>query len=129
MRLRFGLLAMSSSQDARFNEEQVKQGADLANKLWNASRLVLLRVEDVPAAPRPRRSRTAGSSRGSKGLTERATEIYASFTMSHAARSSMTASGHDVCDWYLELAKPRLYDEESDRSSVSATLLWALERS
>src|ERR671918_210239 len=47
--LRFGLLAMSSSQDVRFNEERVKQGADLANKLWNASRLVLLGVDDVPA--------------------------------------------------------------------------------
>ena len=40
--LRFGLLAMSSSQDVRFNEERVKQGRDLANKLWNASRLILL---------------------------------------------------------------------------------------
>jgi valyl-tRNA synthetase len=34
----------------------------------------------------------------------------------------------DVCDWYLELAKPRLYDEAGDRASVSATLLWSLER-
>ena len=40
--LRFGLLASSSSQDVRFNEERVKQGRDLANKLWNASRLILL---------------------------------------------------------------------------------------
>ena len=47
--LRFGLLAMSSSQDVRFNEERVKQGRDLANKLWNASRLILQRVGDVEA--------------------------------------------------------------------------------
>ena len=38
---------MSSSQDVRFNEERVKQGRDLANKLWNATRLILLRVADV----------------------------------------------------------------------------------
>ena len=66
--VRWGLLAISSSQDVRFNEERVAQGRQLANKLYNASRLVLLRVpEDVDAPRRPRRrrrrSRTAGSSR------------------------------------------------------------------
>src|SRR5215216_6292717 len=51
--VRFGLLAMSSSQDVRFNEDKVAQGRQLANKLWNASRLVLLRVpEDLPE-PQP----------------------------------------------------------------------------
>ncbi|HEY6653103.1 MAG TPA: valine--tRNA ligase, partial [Solirubrobacterales bacterium] len=39
--LRFGLLAMSSAQDVRFSEARVQQGRDLANKMWNASRLVL----------------------------------------------------------------------------------------
>ena len=66
--VRWGLLAISSSQDVRFNEERVAQGRQLANKLYNASRLVLLRLpEDAAAArtprPRPRRSRTPGSSR------------------------------------------------------------------
>ncbi len=35
--LRFGLLAMSSTQDVRFSDAKVEQGRDLANKLWNAS--------------------------------------------------------------------------------------------
>ena len=56
--VRFGLLAMSSTQDVRFNEEKIAQGRQLANKLFNASRLVLLRVPEgvtVPApAPEPR---------------------------------------------------------------------------
>src|SRR3954449_10998179 len=52
---RFGLLAMSSSQDVRFSEEKIAQGGRLANKLWNASRFVLLRVgEGVEPAPRPK---------------------------------------------------------------------------
>ncbi len=55
--VRFGLLAMSSTQDVRFNEKRIAQGRQLANKLFNASRLVLLRVPDgvtVPAqAPTP----------------------------------------------------------------------------
>src|SRR4051812_24780731 len=55
--VRYGMLAMSSSQDVRFNEEKIAQGRQLANKLWNASRLVLLRVPEgvtMPAtAPKP----------------------------------------------------------------------------
>ena len=49
--LRFGLLAMSSSQDVRFSEAKVQQGRDLANKLWNASRLILLNAGDATPAP------------------------------------------------------------------------------
>ena len=126
--LRFGLLAMSSSQDVRFNEERVKQGADLANKLWNASRLVLLRVEDVPAEPRAEAIEDRWIVSRLERLTERVTELYEGFSMSHAALELYEGFWTDVCDWYLEFAKPRLYDQEADRSSVSATLLWVLER-
>ena len=42
--VRWGLMAMSSGQDVRFSEEKISQGQQLANKLWNASRLVLLGV-------------------------------------------------------------------------------------
>src|SRR5262249_47315908 len=52
--LRFGLLAMSSTQDVRYSSDRVQQGQDLANKLWNASRLVLLNAD---AEPGPRRER------------------------------------------------------------------------
>ena len=62
--LRFGLLAMSSSQDVRYSADRVQQGRDLANKMWNASRLVLLNAH---AEQGPGRSssvpRIAGSSR------------------------------------------------------------------
>ena len=44
----------------------------------------------------------------------------------HAALDLYTAFWSELCDWYLELAKPRLYEE--DNSEVSAVLLWALER-
>ena len=59
--VRFGLLAGSSTQDVRFNEERVAQGRQLANKLWNASRLVLLRV------PRGSGCRSARHRRGDRG--------------------------------------------------------------
>ena len=122
--LRFGLLAMSSSQDVRFNEERVKQGADLANKLWNASRLVLLRVDDVAAEPRTETVEDRWIVSRLERLTERVTELYEGFAMSHAALELYEGFWTDVCDWYLELVKPRLYGD----TPPSATLLWVLER-
>ena len=47
---RFGLLLMSSTQDVRFSEEKIAMGRSFANKLWNASRLVLLASEGCAAA-------------------------------------------------------------------------------
>src|SRR4026209_360993 len=53
--VRFGLLAMSSSQDVRYSPEKVAQGQQLANKLWNAPRLILTRVDSgARADARPR---------------------------------------------------------------------------
>ncbi len=54
--VRFGLLAMSSTQDVRFSEEKIAQGQALANKLFNATRFVLLQVgeDDVEPAARAR---------------------------------------------------------------------------
>jgi valyl-tRNA synthetase len=125
--LRFGLLAMSSSQDVRFNEERVKQGSDLANKLWNASRLILLRasaVEPEPGAAAAIEDRWIVSRL--ERLTARATELYDDFRFSPAALELYGAFWSELCDWYLELAKPRLYEE--DNAGVSGVLLWALER-
>ena len=125
--LRFGLLAMSSGQDVRFNEERVGQGRDLSNKLWNASRLILLRVADVE--PEPRAAATVEDhwivSRLER-LTERTSELYDTFRFSAAARELYATFWSELCDWYLEMAKPRLYQE--DNEAVSAVLLHALER-
>ena len=133
--LRFGLLAMSSSQDVRFSAEKVRQGRDLANKLWNASRLVLLRVAEADAAGHPilpaARPGTAEDrwvlSRLER-VTRRATELIEAYDFAHAVLELYAAFWSEICDWYLEMAKPRLYDEEADRSDLSATLLFVLER-
>ncbi len=123
--LRFGLLAMSSTQDVRFSDAKVQQGADLANKLWNASRLILLNVAEVEAAPRP-----AGIE--DRWLLSRLEATIASVTakleeydFAHAAQEAYAFFWSELCDWYLEIVKPRLYEGEAE---VSATLLWVLER-
>ncbi|MDQ5832349.1 MAG: class I tRNA ligase family protein, partial [Actinomycetota bacterium] len=125
--LRFGLLAMSSGQDVRFNEERVKQGRDLTNKLWNASRLILLRVADTePDADAAATVEDRWIVSRLERLTAEVTGLYDGFRFSHAARELYAAFWSELCDWYLELAKPRLY--EQDNEAVSGVLLWALER-
>jgi valyl-tRNA synthetase len=128
--LRFGLLASSSSQDVRFNEERVKQGRDLANKLWNASRLILLGAQDG-VGPSPDHAATPEDrwilSRLER-ITVKTTESLDGFDLSSAALELYDFFWSELCDWYLELAKPRLYDEQGDRTAVSATLLFCLDR-
>jgi valyl-tRNA synthetase len=123
--LRFGLLAMSSTQDVRFSDAKVQQGRDLANKLWNASRLILLNAAAVAPAPRPvevedrwilsRLERTIAS----------VSEKLETYDFAHAVQEAYSFFWRDLCDWYLEIVKPRLYDGDED---ASANLLYALER-
>jgi valyl-tRNA synthetase len=126
--VRFGLLAMSSTQDVRYSEKRVKQGGDLANKLWNASRFVILNVDEVPAAP----IGEAVEDRWIVSRLERATDeitgLLESFQFSRAALALYDVLWGEVCDWYIELVKPRLYDKDADHSALSANLLWVLER-
>ena len=125
---RFGLLAMSSTQDVRFSEEKVAQGRQLANKLFNASRLVLLRaapgvvLEDGP--PRPQTVEDAwilSRLQRAKADTARAIEA---FEFHRAALGLYDFVYAELCDWYLEIVKPRLYAD--DNEAVSAFALGVL---
>ncbi|HET6447956.1 MAG TPA: valine--tRNA ligase [Conexibacter sp.] len=126
--VRFGLLAMSSSQDVRYSAEKVQQGEQLTNKLWNASRLVLTRVDpEARAAAKPRTiedrwilSRLAAARTTFEGYV-------AAFDFSHAALTLYDFVYGELCDWYLELIKPRLYEAEGEeRADLDATLLHVL---
>ena len=123
--LRWGLLAMSSSQDVKLREEKIAQGQQLTNKLWNASRLILLGVGPGrarrrspthgrgpldPLAPGARQDRHRR--RGSRAID-----------FSHAALALYDFVYGELCDWYLELVKPRLRAGEPESA---ATLLHVL---
>jgi valyl-tRNA synthetase len=122
--VRWGLLAMSSGQDVSFSEDKVAQGQQLTNKLWNAARLILLgvgsearggvapnAVEDRWILSRLQRVRT--------GVADRIER----FDFSHAALELYDFVYGELCDWYLELVKPRLRSGEPE---LSATLLHVL---
>jgi valyl-tRNA synthetase len=125
--VRWGLLAMSSGQDVSFAEDKVAQGQQLTNKLWNAARLILLGAggteSDVRAAARP----TAVEDRWILSRLQRARTELAQridrFDFSHAALGVYDFVYGELCDWYLELVKPRLRAGDPD---LSATLLYVL---
>jgi valyl-tRNA synthetase len=130
--LRFGMLAMSSSQDVPYSKDRVQQGLDLANKMWNASRLILL---NTPSLSEPREElalRAPDSrvedrwilSRLQRAITA-VTEDLDCYDYSHAALELYRFFWSELCDWYLEIVKPRLYESEPD---ASATLTWVLEQ-
>jgi len=124
--VRFGLLAMSSSQDVRYSAEKVAQGGQLANKLWNASRLILLGVpEDARAQARPRTVEDRWILSRLQRTIEATAQRLEGFDFSHAALGLYDFVYGELCDWYLELVKPRLYDGDED---AAATLLYVLER-
>src|SRR3954451_15833224 len=120
--VRFGLLAMSSTQDVRYSSEKVRQGQALANKLFNAARYVLGNVvastepEALPATIQDR------------WILSRLQEAKAQFDANVAAFDFAKASlglydfvYGELCDWYLEFNKGREYDHD-----LSATMLHVL---
>jgi valyl-tRNA synthetase len=122
--VRWGLLAMSSGQDVRFSEDKIAQGLQLTNKLWNASRLILLRIgPDARPGVTPARAedhwilaRLARAKASVHGRIE-------SYDFSHAALELYEFIYAELCDWYLELVKPRLYEQDAD---ATRTLLYVL---
>jgi valyl-tRNA synthetase len=123
--LRFGLLAMSSTQDVRYSDAKVEQGRDLTNKLWNASRLILLNAAEVEPAPRPLHVEDRWILSRLERTIASVTEKLESYDFAHAAQEAYSFFWSELCDWYLEIVKPRLYEGEPE---VSATLLHTLER-
>jgi valyl-tRNA synthetase len=128
--VRWGLLAMSSGQDVRFSEDKVAQGQQLTNKLWNAARLILLGVEGADGAQAPVRAApmpSAVEDRWILSRLERARSDLAvaieRFDFSHAALGLYDFVYGELCDWYLELVKPRLRAGEPE---LLATLLHVL---
>ena len=126
---RFALLLMSSSQDVRFSEEKILMGRAFANKLWNASRLVLLASEGHTA----RRSDADQvdrwiTSRLQRCLTAVETAVGA-FDFADAVDTLYHFVWDEFCDWYLELVKVRLYGADQDvKAQAAGHARWMLDQ-
>jgi valyl-tRNA synthetase len=119
---RYGLLKMSSTQDVRFSEQPIEEGRKLANKLWNASRLLLMSGE-AAGAPRPISVEERWILARIDAVRGELELDLADFDFAHAVDRLYHLTFDDFCDWYLEAIKPRLGEPD-----VRATALAALER-
>ena len=123
--VRFGLLAMSSTQDVRYSKEKIEQGQRLANKLFNATRFVLgAALPGVEAAAEPRTVEDRWILSRLERVKEAQAARIAAYDFSHAALGLYDFVYGELCDWYIELVKPRLAgDSEEERRALSATLI------
>jgi valyl-tRNA synthetase len=120
--VRFGLLAMSSTQDVRYSAEKIQQGERLANKLFNAARLILMTADGVAeAAPRPAAIEDRWILSRLEAAKADAARRIAEFDFAKLALGLYDFVYGELCDWYLELIKGR--DADAD---LSATLLHVL---
>ncbi|MBI2494694.1 MAG: valine--tRNA ligase [Candidatus Rokubacteria bacterium] len=132
--LRFTLagLAVPSVRDVRITDERIEASRNFANKLWNASRLVLSNLDGYDAA---------AARRAAPGLADRWIEARLAATTA-AVRAALRAYRFndaaatlyqfvwsEFCDWYLEIAKLSLYHAESParRLRTQHTLVTVLE--
>ena len=130
---RYGLLDMSSTQDVRFNEGRIREGNQLANKLWNASRLlVMLGDADVLAAGHDGFDPTAARALEDRWILARldraareVTRAFGEYEFALAVKALYSFTWHELCDWYLESIKDRLRDEDDPDAKASATRMLA----
>jgi valyl-tRNA synthetase len=121
---RYGLMKMASSQDVTFSEGAILEGRKLANKLWNASRLLLQAgVTEVAERPSSLEERWILAR---LSQTQRVVEANLdAFDFSHLVQELYHLTFDDFCDWYLEAIKPRLYEGDADALATAGA---ALER-
>ncbi|KAB3529874.1 valine--tRNA ligase [Alkaliphilus serpentinus] len=131
--LRFTLLTGNSpGNDMRFHVEKLEASRNFANKLWNATRFVLMNldVDNIDRASVEANFTTADHwimSRMNQ-LIKEVTENMDRFELGLAAQKLYDFIWSEYCDWYIELTKPRLYGEnQENRKTVQYTLTYILE--
>ncbi len=118
--LRFMLITGSTpGNDRRFREERLEASRNFANKIWNASRFMLMNLEEDTPKSLPEDSENI--SPASRWMLHRFNEIVddintnmEKFLFGEVSQTLYDFIWGEFCDWYLELIKPHLYDAESE---------------
>jgi len=130
---RFSLvsIAVPSVRDVRIADERLEASRNFANKLWNASRLVLSNLEGYDP-----RAGAAGAGVAERWIGRRLATTVAEvrdalekYRFNDAASALYQFVWSDYCDWYLEIAKRSLYrpDSPAARQATQHTLVTVLE--
>ena len=115
--------------DMRFYNERVEASRNFANKVWNASRFIMMNMaENVTEKPDEALFNPADKWILSKinQLTKDVTENMDKFELGIAVQKVYDFIWDEFCDWYVETAKYRIYHAEEDRASANC-VLWVLK--
>ncbi|HSF11237.1 MAG TPA: valine--tRNA ligase, partial [Nitrospirales bacterium] len=129
--LRFTLASMSSpGRDIKLAEERIEGNRNFVTKLWNAARFIQL-YADGPRASLVPQSRPFPDkwilSRLNHTVRE-VTKAFEDYRFDQAASALYQFIWHEYCDWFIELAKPCLQQENhSDAPATRQTLLESFE--
>ncbi len=134
--LRFTLATSSSpGNDMKLVPERIVGNRNFANKIWNASRFVLMTTAEigggVPAIEEVQPTTLADRwilSRLAR-LTAEVTRLIDDFQLGEAGRQVNEFFWADYCDWYVEIAKVQMQGDEPTRRSTAAILRAVLDQS
>ena len=130
--LRFTLAAFAAQgRDIKLSEERIEGYRNFCNKLWNASRFVLMNLDGYDGTYKliPNEERPASHRWILSRLNEACREVnhaLEEFKFNDAASSIYKFIWNEYCDWFLELSKPHLYGG-NDRKETQNILVYVLE--
>ena len=132
--LRFMLMTgITPGNDMRFQTEKIESARNFANKLWNASRFVLMNAEDSQLISEEEAMKNLKAedkwiiSRINSVVNE-VTANLEKFELSFAGQKVYDFIWNEYCDWYIEIVKGRLYAEDGvDRNTAIFVLIKVLK--
>ena len=129
--LRFSLInGVAAGSDMRFSDEKIEGARNFMNKVWNASRFVLLNAEGKTVLPLSECKLNSAD----KWIISKLNRIIKDVTINMEKFEMGVALANlydfvwtDFCDWYIELTKPVLYGEDDKkRTSTISVLVYVL---
>ncbi len=112
--------------DMRFYYERVEANRNFANKIWNASRFIMMNMDGKEVADASDSLEPVDRWIISKlnSLVKEVTDNMENFELGIAVQKIYDFIWDEFCDWYIEMVKPRLYDSDDTVSQNAA--LWTL---
>lgn len=114
--------------DMRFYWERVENSRNFANKVWNASRFIMMNIEKAAQSGEVALDRLTMADKWIVSkvntLTGEVTENLDKYELGIALQKVYDFIWEEFCDWYIEMVKPRLYNEDDD---TKAAAIWTLK--
>ena len=117
------IIGTTPGNDIRYSNDKVEAASNFANKLWNASKFVLMQLEDIENFKENSIEELDVSkmidvdkwiNTKLNTLTKEVTENIEKYDLGVALQKIYDFIRNDFCDWYIEIVKPRLWDKENE---------------